>query len=89
MSTTISTSATTDRPRIMADQDAESIGHDVLGWSLTAHKGYPVTIHGDVWRITSVKPIRDGLLITIEDPDTGRTVYATALIAAHGIELAS
>ncbi|MFK5689565.1 hypothetical protein ACI3EY_07850 [Ornithinimicrobium sp. LYQ92] len=87
MSATIAPETTTDRPRIMADQDAEAVGAGVLGHLLAARTGYPVTIHGDVWRITEVKPIRDGLLVTIEDPDTGRKVYTTALIAAHGIEV--
>lgn len=87
MSTTVVPETSTDRPQIMADKDAEAVGAGVLGHLLAARTGYPVTIHGDVWRITEVKPIRDGLRVVIEDPDTGRKVYTTALIAAHGIEV--
>ncbi|WP_130012166.1 hypothetical protein [Serinicoccus sediminis] len=85
MTTTVSPVTATPEVRTLPDLDAEDIARAVIGRPLANATGQPVQHHGDVYRITKAEPIRDGIRVVIEDRDTGTAVYATLLLAAHGV----
>ena len=83
--------ATTDLPATLDHQDAQDIARRVISDALRTMQG-PVEHHGDWWEIArdngelAVRPTRDGLLVAIEDPGTGRRVYVTVLLSALGVQ---
>lgn len=81
------TAPTRPTTRTMPTADAVAVASEMVARHLVAEVGYPVVIHGDVWRVRTVSPVRDGLLVTLGDPDAGRVVYATVLISATGQEV--